>query len=64
MNVCLKEFLGLLNFIELFDKVFYEIDFFQFIGEVVYNFLKGCDMDSKEEEVNNYFMLMVIYCNV
>ena len=52
MNACLKELLGPSNLTELPDKALYETDFPQFIGEVAYNFLKGRDMDSKEEEVN------------
>ena len=63
MNACLKELLGPSNHTELPDKVLYETDFPQFIGEVAYNFLKGCDVDSKEEEANNYLTSMVIYCN-
>ena len=63
MNACLKELLGPSNLTELPDKALYETDFPQFIGEVAYNFLKGRDMDSKEEEVNNYLTSMVIYCN-
>ena len=63
MNACLKELLEPSNDTELPDKVLYETDFPQFIGEVAYNFLKDCDMDSKEEEINNYLTSMVIYCN-
>ena len=64
MNACLKELLSIpSNDTELPDKVLYETDFPQFIGEAAYNFLKDRDMDSKEEEINNYLTSMVIYCN-
>ena len=63
MNACLKELLEPSNDTELPDKVLYETDFPQFIGEVAYNFLKDRDMDSKKEEINNYLTSMVIYCN-
>lgn len=63
MNAYLKELPSAPNQTELPDKVLYETDFPQFIGEVAYNFLKGLDEDSKEEEVNNYLTSMAIYCN-
>lgn len=63
MNAYLKELLRAPNHTELPDKVLYERDFPQFIGEVAYNFLKGLDENSKEEEVNNYLTSMAIYCN-
>ena len=63
MNAYLIELLRAPNQIELPDKVLYETDFPQFIGEVAYNFQKGLDRDSKEEEVNNYLTSMAIYCN-
>ena len=63
MNAALKELRRGPNHTELPDKVLYETDFPQFIGEVARNFLKGLDVDSKEEEVNYYLTSMVIYCN-
>lgn len=64
MNAYLKELQSRLsNHIEIPDKVLYETDFPQFIGEVAYNFVKGLNEDSKEEEVNNCLTSMAIYCN-
>ena len=62
MNAYLKELEALSN-TELPDKVLFETDFPQFIGEVAYNFLKGLD-ENRKEEVNNCLTSMAIYCNV
>ncbi|XP_020625981.1 toxin CaTX-A-like [Orbicella faveolata] len=63
MNANLKELQRASNHIEIPDKVLYETDLPQFIGEVAYNFLKGLNEGSKEEEVNNSLTSMAIYCN-
>ena len=63
MNACLKQLKSVPNLIDLPDKVLYETDFPQFIGEVAHNFVEGLKLFSKEEEIKSCLMSMVIYCN-
>ena len=63
MNAYLKELKSVPNHIELPDKVLYETDFPQFIGEVAHSFMKGLKRNSTQEDRNNCLTSMVIYCN-
>ena len=48
---------------DLPDKVLFETDFPQFIGEVAENFEKGLSRESKEEDIDDCLRSMVVYCN-
>jgi len=48
--------------VDLPDKVLFETDFPQFIGEVSENFARGLSAGSKEKEVNDCLRSMVVYC--
>ena len=63
MNACLKQLKSVPNHVDLPDKVLYETDFPQFIGEVAHNFVEGLNLLSKKEEVKSCLMSMAIYCN-
>ncbi|XP_028399363.1 toxin CaTX-A-like [Dendronephthya gigantea] len=45
------------------DKILYETDFPQFIGEVAHNFSHGLNPDSKDEDVHDCLTSMVAYCH-
>lgn len=49
--------------IDVADKVLFETDFPQFIGEVSENFEKGLNHESKEEDIDDCLRSMVVYCN-
>lgn len=63
MNACLKQLKSVPNHVDLPDKVLYETDFPQFIGEVAHNFVEGLNLLSKKEEVKSCLISMAIYCN-
>lgn len=45
------------------DKILYETDFPQFIGEVAHTFSHGLSLGSKDEDVQDCLTSMVAYCN-
>ena len=63
MNAYLEELKSAPNHIELPDKVLYETDFPQFIGEVAQSFMKGLKINRTGEDRKNCLKSMVIYCN-
>lgn len=65
MNVQLQtlEFKGVSSDIELPDKVLFETDFPQFIGEVSHNIKKGIAFNGTDEDINDCLTSMVVYCN-
>ncbi|XP_015752998.1 PREDICTED: uncharacterized protein LOC107332763 [Acropora digitifera] len=63
MNACLKQLKSVPNHVDLPDKILYETDFPQFIGEVAHYFVEGLKLFSKEEEIKSCLMSMAIYCN-
>ena len=63
MNSNLKILLSTTKDVDLPDKVLFETDLPQFIGEVSQNFDKGLSHESKEEDIDDCLRSMVVYCN-
>ena len=63
MNSSLKILLSATKDVDLPDRVLFETDLPQFIGEVSQNFEKGLTHESKEEDIDDCLRSMVVYCN-
>ena len=63
MNSNLKILLSTTKDVDLPDKVLFETDLPQFIGEVSQNFDKSLSHESKEEDIDDCLRSIVVYCN-